>query len=143
MYEMLHCLLNLWLSLRKPVLLMQNLNTTVHLWWLPPILLCTRTIILCKWHKQSLSTRQAKTVVGYSLAPHTSLLMPFTGSTGPIVHLYGLTGLRKAICEGRLGYLYPYAWCTWTVQECSFNIKLYKLDFSCCANKDGFANPVT
>ena len=23
--------------------------------------------------------------------------MPFTGSTGPVVHLHGLTGLRKAV----------------------------------------------
>ena len=73
-----------------------------------------------KWHKQSQST---DTVVGYSLASHTSLIMPFPGSTGPVVYLHGLTGLRKAICESRLGYLYPCAWCAWTVQECSFNVK--------------------
>ena len=78
------------------------------------------------------------TVVGCSLAPHTSLLMPFSGFTGPVVHLHGLTGLRKAICESRLGYLYPCAWCAWTVQECSFNVLSHKLDFNCCANRDGF-----
>ena len=43
-------------------------------------------------------------------------------------HSYGLIDLRKAICESRLGYLYPYAWCTWTVLECTyvhrFKIKL-------------------
>ena len=63
---------------------------------------------------------------GCSLASHTSLLIPFTGSTGPVVHLHGLTGSRKAICESRLGCLYPCAWCAWTVAtraECSFNVK--------------------
>ena len=59
----------------------------------------------------------------YSLAPHTSLLMPFTGSTGPVVYLHGFTGLRKAPCESIFGYLYPCAWCALTVQECSFNVK--------------------
>ena len=34
-------------------------------------------------------------VIGHSLAPHTSLLMLFTGSTGPMVHLPRLTGSRK------------------------------------------------
>ena len=43
-------------------------------------------------------------VVGCSLAPHTSLLMPFSGSKGPVVHVHGLTGSRKAFCESRLGY---------------------------------------
>ena len=54
---------------------------------------------------------------------NTSFLMPFTGSTGPVVHLHGLTGSRKAICESRLGDPYPCVWCAWTVQECSFNVK--------------------
>ena len=66
-----------------------------------------------KWHKQSQFTGKIKPVVGYSLAPHTSLLMPFTGSTGPVVHVHGLTGFRKAICESRRGYLYLCAWCAW------------------------------
>ena len=65
---------------------------------------------------------QGETVAGRSLSLHTSLSMPFTGSTGPVAYLYGLIGLRKAICESRLGYLYPYAWCAWTVLECSFNV---------------------
>ena len=56
-----------------------------------------------------------KTVVGYSLAPHTSLIMPFSGSTGTVVHVHGLTGSNKVICESRLGYLYPCAWCAWIV----------------------------
>ena len=62
-------------------------------------------------------------VIGYSLAPDTSLLMSFTGSTGPVVHLYGLTGSRKAICESRLGYLYTCALCAWTVLKCSFKVR--------------------
>ena len=37
-----------------------------------------------------------QTVVGSSLALHTSLLMPLTSSIGPIVHLHGLTGLVKS-----------------------------------------------
>ena len=41
------------------------------------------------------------------------------------MHLHGLTGLRKAACESRLGYLYQYAWSAWTVQECNFNVRLY------------------
>ena len=70
-----------------------------------------------KWHKQSQFTEKTEPVVGYSLASHTSLLMPFTsllmpftGSTGPVVHVHGLTGLRKvsvkadvAICTYVLG----------------------------------------
>ena len=76
-----------------------------------------------KWHKQPQSTGQAETVVGYSFALHTSFLMPFSGSTGLVVHIHGLTGSRKALCESRLGYLYPCAWCAWTVRECSFNVK--------------------
>ena len=75
-------------------------------------------------HKQSQSTGPAKSVIGYSLAPHTPLLIPFSGSIGPVVHLHGLTGSRKAACKSRLGYLYQYAWCGWTVQECSFNVRL-------------------
>ena len=67
---------------------------------------------------QSQSTRQAETVVGCSLAPDTSLLMPFTDPTGPVVHLHDLTDSRKAICESKLGYLYTCAWCAWTVLEC-------------------------
>ena len=61
----------------------------------------------------------------FNLAPHTLLIMPFSGYTGLAVHLHGLTGLRKAACESKLGYLYQYAWCAWTVQECSVNVRLY------------------
>ena len=63
-----------------------------------PCCVCSRQ------HKQLQSTGQAETVVGYSSVPHTPLIMPFSGSTGPVVHLHGLTGLRKAACESRLGY---------------------------------------
>ena len=87
-------------------------------------------------HKQSQSTGQAETVVGYSLAPCT-LLMPFSSSTGPVVHLHGLTGLRKATCKSRLSYLHQYTWCAWTVQDVALMLG-YILDFGCCANKDSF-----
>ena len=43
--------------------------------------------------------------VGSSLAPPISLLMPFTGSTDPVVHLGSLTGSAKVVCESRLGHL--------------------------------------
>ena len=76
--------------------------------------------VFSRRHKKSQSTEQAETVVGYSLAPHTPLLMPSSGFTGPVIHLHGLTGFA---CESRLGYLYQYAWCAWTVQECSFNVR--------------------
>ena len=62
--------------------------------------------VFSRRHSQSQSTGQAETVVGYSLAPHTPLLMPFSGSVGPVVHLHGLTGSRKADCESRIGCLY-------------------------------------
>ena len=52
---------------------------------------------------------------------HISLLMPFTGSIGPIVQLHGLTGSRKAIYESRLSYAYQCIWCAWTVLD---NVKL-------------------
>ena len=90
-----------------------------------------------KWHKQSESTGYTKTVVGYSLAPHTSLLIPFTGSTGPVVHVHGLIGLRKAICESRPGYLYLSAWCAWKCESVAL-ILSHKMDFNCCANNVGF-----
>ena len=71
------------------------------------------------------------------MAQHTSLLMPFTGSTGPVVHVHGLTGLRKAICESRPGYLYPYAWCAWKYESVALMLS-HKMDFNYCANNDGF-----
>ena len=65
--------------------------------------------VFSRQHKQFQSIGQAKTVVGYSLEPHTPLLMQFSGSTGYEVHLHGLTGSRKVTRESRLGHLYPYA----------------------------------
>ena len=87
--------------------------------------------------------RLRRSLHGCSLAPYTSLLMPFTGSTGPVVHLQGLTGLRKAICESRLGYLYPCAWCAWIVLECSFIVKLLSWISIVAPIGTGFADPVT
>ena len=62
------------------------------------------------------------TVVGSSLASLTYLLMPFAGPTDPVVHLGGLTGSGKSVCESRLGHLYPSVWCFWVVKESSFNV---------------------
>ena len=73
-------------------------------------------------HKQSQSTGQAKTVVGYSLVPHTlinAIQWLHRTSSAP----YGMTGSRKATRESKLEYLYQYAWHTWTVQEC-FNVRI-------------------
>ena len=67
----------------------------------------------------------------------TSLLMSFTGSTGNVVHVHDLTGLRKAICESRRGYLYLCAWCAWKCESVAL-ILSHKMDFNCCANYDGF-----
>ena len=72
------------------------------------------------------------------MAPHAPLLMPSSGFKGPVVHLHGLTGLRIVGRKSRLGYLYQYAWRAWTAQECSLMLG-YKLDISCCTNKDGFS----
>ena len=64
--------------------------------------------------------------------------MPFSGSTEPVVHLHGLTGSRKASCESRLGYIYI-SMLGVPGQYKSVALMLsYKLNFSCCANKDGF-----
>ena len=82
--------------------------------------------------------RPRQSLASYSLAPHTSLLMPFSSSTGPVVHVHGLTGSRKALCESRLGYLYPCAWCAWTVYESVALMLSHKMDFHCCANREGF-----
>ena len=51
--------------------------------------------VFSKWQKQVQSTGWIKTVIGSSLAPFSSLLMPFTNSTDPVVYLDGLTGLAK------------------------------------------------
>ena len=41
--------------------------------------------------------RDGTELVGSGLAPHTSLLMSPIGSTGPVVHLHGLTGLTEKL----------------------------------------------
>ena len=52
--------------------------------------------------KQIQSTGLAETAIGSCLAPQVSLLMPLTGSTGPVVHLHGLTGLAKSSVKADL-----------------------------------------
>ena len=59
----------------------------------------------------SLSYRNKKVVVGNSLAPHISLLMPPTGSNGfedCILHLHGLK--KTAVKADRLGNLWLPIW---------------------------------
>ena len=49
-----------------------------------------------KSQKQAQSTGSTKTAVDSSLAPHIHhYTMPFTGSTGPVVHLHDLRGSAK------------------------------------------------
>ena len=55
--------------------------------------------------RNRLNPQDKSRVVGSSLAPFTSLLMPFTGPKNPVVHLSGLTGMEKAVCGSRLGHL--------------------------------------
>ena len=52
--------------------------------------------VFTKLQKQIQFIAQPMMVVGSSLAPQTSLLVPPIGSTGPVVHLHGLTGLVKS-----------------------------------------------
>ena len=51
---------------------------------------------------------RVETAVGSSLASHISLLIPPIGSTGPVVHLHGLTVLEKASRERKHMYLAIY-----------------------------------
>ena len=64
--------------------------------------------------------------------------MPFTGSTGPVVHLHGLTGSRKAICESTLDYLHTHVLGVPGQYESVALMLSHKMDFNCCANRDGF-----
>ena len=54
----------------------------------------TQTAMLCvqRVTEGTQSTGQVETVVGSSLAPVTSLLVPPTGPTDPVLHHGGLTG---------------------------------------------------
>ena len=63
-------------------------------------------------------------VVSSSLALHTVLLVPLSGTRGPVVHPHGLTGSAKAACKSRPGHLQSYTWCVWIVPECSFNVAI-------------------
>ena len=67
--------------------------------------------------------------------------MPPTDSTGPVVHLYGLTGLEKASCESRLGHLYQYA--CMVSQDSARVYKLLILTSDSCAIWNGFHKSVT
>ena len=78
------------------------------------------------------------------LHAQTSLLIPITGSTSPVVHVHGLIGSRKAICESRLGYIYTQVLGVTGQYESVALILSHKMDFNCCANiRTVFTNPVT
>ena len=48
-------------------------------------------------NKGTESTGQVETVIGSSLVPVTSLLVPSTGPTDPVLHRGGLTGLAISL----------------------------------------------
>ena len=76
--------------------------------------------------------------VGSSLAPHTALLMPFSGPTSSVVALHGLMGSAKAICKYRLGRIMenPQLWLQYYLNN--------KMDFSVIVLLGTvFVNPVT
>ena len=65
------------------------------------------------------------------------LLIPFSGLTGPVVHLHGLTGLRKAPVKADLAIYINMLGVPGQYKSVSLMLG-YNLDFSCYANKDGF-----
>ena len=73
----------------------------------------------------------------YSLAPHTSLLMPFSGSTGPVVHLHGLTGQEKPSVKADLA-IYTHVLGVPGQYKSVALMLSHKMDFNCCAYRDGF-----
>ena len=54
------------------------------------------------------------------------------------MHLNGLTGLGKAVCESRLGYLFINMLGVHGQYKIVALMLGYNLNFSCCVNKDGF-----
>ena len=76
-------------------------------------------------------------MVGYSLVPHTSLLVPFSGSKGPVVHIHHLTASRKPSVKVDLA-IYTHVLGVPGQYESVALMLSHKMDFSCCANRDGF-----
>ena len=68
---------------------------------------------------------------------HTPLLIAFTGSTGPVVHLHGLTGSRMPSVQADLVIYTHMLGVPGQCQSVALMLG-YKLDFSCCVNKEGF-----
>ena len=68
---------------------------------------------------------------------HTSLLMPFCGFTGPVVHLQGLTGSRKASVKADLA-IYTHVLGVPGQYESVALMLSHKMYFNCCASRDGF-----
>ena len=73
----------------------------------------------------------AEVVVGSSLALHTSLLVPFTGSTGPVVDLYGLAESGKGCMHAKTN-LAIYSHMLGVSGQCSSEVLMlsYELDIS-------------
>ena len=53
------------------------------------------------------------------------------------MHVHGLTGLRKALCESRLGYLTHVLDMPGQYKSVALMLS-HKMDFNCCANRDDF-----
>ena len=92
-----------------------------------------QTVTIHRIARQSLATDWYHT--------HRSLLMPFSGSTGLVVHLHCLTGSRKALCKSRLGYYTHVLGVPGQCKSVALTLS-HKMEFYCCANRV-FANPVT
>jgi len=61
---------------------------------------------LDKWPQYPLTISQViADVQGSSLGPQSTQLMPLNSPTGSILAFHGFTGLAKAICKSRPGYL--------------------------------------
>ena len=62
--------------------------------------------------------------------------MLFTGSTGPVVHLHGLTGLRKPSVKADLVIYTHVLGVPGRCESVALTLS-HKIDFN-CANRDGF-----
>ena len=74
-------------------------------------------------------------VVGSSLPPHASLLMPHSGSTGSVVHL--CVGKKQSVKADLAIYGYVLGVSGQWVSVAIIMLS-YKLDFSFCDNSVGF-----
>ena len=86
-------------------------------------------------HNPQNRSRQLLAVVGSSLAPHTSSLMLFTGSTGNIVHLHGLTVQQKAFAQANLAIYSQMLDVSRQCQRVTLMLS-YKLYFNSCGTPE-------